>query len=112
MAKTLNFTDPIKKKAYTLEFNRRSVEMLEKRGFVAAEAFEKPATYLPMLFAGAFYKNHRTLRGDEIEALYDRMTNKEKLIVALVEMYQESVSTLMDEPDEGDEGKLDWTLSE
>ena len=44
---------------YTLEYNRRTVAEMEKKGFVASEITEKPMSTLPALFAGAFLANHR-----------------------------------------------------
>lgn len=50
MAKTLNFT--YKDKEYTLEFTRRTVSEMERRGFTASDLTEKVMSTLPELFAG------------------------------------------------------------
>ena len=52
MAKQLTFT--FEDKEYTLEFTRKTVTEMEKRGFVAAEVEHKPMSTLPALFEGAF----------------------------------------------------------
>ena len=52
MSKQLRFT--YNEKEYCLEFTRKSVEMMEKQGFVAGDITDKPMTTLPALFAGAF----------------------------------------------------------
>ena len=52
MNKQLRFT--YDGKDYCLEYTRRSVEMMEKRGFIASDITDKPMTALPALFAGAF----------------------------------------------------------
>ena len=108
MAKQLRFT--YQNKEYTLEYNRKSVETMEKKGFVAADIETKPLTVLPALFAGAFLANHRFEKQEVIEAIYAKMTNKQELIGKLAEMYNEPIMALLSEPDES-EGNLDWTAS-
>ena len=56
MAKQLKFT--FKDKEYVLEFTRRTVTEMEKKGFVAAEVENKPMSTLPALFEGAFLAHH------------------------------------------------------
>ena len=108
MAKQLRFT--YQNKEYVLEYTRRSVETMEKKGFVASEIETKPVTVLPALFAGAFLANHRYVKQDVIDEIYSKMTNKQELIGKLAEMYNEPIKALVDEPDES-EGNLDWTAS-
>ena len=108
MAKQLRFT--YQNKEYVLEYNRRSVEIMEKKGFVASEIETKPVTVLPALFAGAFLANHRYVKQDVIDEIYSKMTNKQELIGKLAEMYNEPIMALVNEPDES-EGNLDWTAS-
>ena len=108
MAKQLRFT--YQDKQYCLEYTRKSVEMMEKNGFVASDIQNKPVTTLPALFAGAFLANHRFVKQDVIDAIFAKMTNKGELIGKLAEMYNEPIMTLIDEPDEA-EGNLDWTAS-
>ena len=108
MAKQLRFT--YQDKQYCLEYTRKSVEMMEKNGFVASDIQNKPMTTLPALFAGAFLANHRFVKQDVIDAIFAKMTNKGDLIGKLAEMYNEPIMTLIDEPDEA-EGNLDWTAS-
>ena len=108
MAKQLRFT--YQDKQYCLEYTRKSVEMMEKNGFVASDISDKPMTTLPALFAGAFLANHRFVKQDVINAIFAKMTNKGELIGKLAEMYNEPIMTLIDEPDEA-EGNLDWTAS-
>ena len=108
MAKQLRFT--YQDKEYCLEYTRKSVETMEKNGFVASDIQNKPMTTLPTLFAGAFLANHRFIKQDVIDAIFAKMTNKGELIGKLAEMYNEPIMTLIDEPDEA-EGNLDWTAS-
>ena len=108
MAKQLRFT--YENKEYVLEFTRRSVEMMEKKGFVASDIETKPVTVLPALFAGAFLANHKYEKPEVIDKIYSKLTNKQELIGKLAEMYNEPIRALVDEPEES-EGNLDWTAS-
>lgn len=108
MAKQITFT--YKDKEYTLEFTRRTVQMMEEGGFIAKQIDDKPMTLLPALFAGAFKAHHRFVKQDEIDEIYKHMPNKDKLIERLAEMYNEPIMSLMDEPE--DETKnVEWTTS-
>ena len=93
MSKQLKFT--YKDKEYTLEYTRRTVERMEREGFVASDVRDKPMTTLPALFKGE---------------IYGKMINKQELIGKLAEMYNEPISALVDEPEEN-EGNLNWTAS-
>ncbi|MBS6062736.1 MAG: DUF5055 domain-containing protein [Peptostreptococcaceae bacterium] len=108
MAKQLKFT--YDGKDYTLEFTRRTVTEMEKRGFIASEVENKPMTTLPALFEGAFLAHHRFEKKETIDKIFAKMTNKQDLIGKLAEMYNEPIIALVDEP-EGTEGNLEWTAS-
>lgn len=109
MAKQLTINDPVSGVTYTLEYTRKSVETMEKNGFVAADMERKPMTLLPALFAGAFLAHHRFVKREVIDNLFGRMNRKDELMTALAEMYNEPLLTLLDEPEqEGDEGNLSW----
>ena len=108
MAKQLHFT--YDGKDYTLEFTRRTVAEMEKKGFIASDITEKPMTTLPALFAGAFLAHHRFVKSDIIDDIYSKLTHKEELIGKLAEMYNEPILSLVEEPEES-EGNLDWTAT-
>lgn len=108
MAKQIKFE--FEGKEYTLEFTRKSIEMMEKQGFIASEITEKPVSTLPALFAGAFLAHHRFVKRDVIDRIFDKLTNKQELIGKLAEMYNEPIEALMDEPEE-DEGNVKWGAS-
>lgn len=109
MAKQLTINDPVSSVTYTLEFTRKTIELMEKNGFVAADMERKPMTLLPALFAGAFLAHHRFVKRDVIDAIYAKLNHKDELIGALVEMYNEPLMALLDEPEqENDEGNLSW----
>ena len=108
MAKQLKFT--YNEKDYVLEFTRRTVTEMEKKGFIAAEVENKPMSTLPALFEGAFLAHHRFEKKETINAIFNRMTNKEELIGKLAEMYHEPIMALVEEPEES-EGNVDWVAS-
>lgn len=108
MAKQLSFT--YEGKDYTLEFTRRTVAEMERRGFIASDIEIKPMLTLPALFEGAFLAHHRSEKKDVISAIYKKMPNKDELISKLAEMYNEPILTLVAEPEES-EGNVNWTAS-
>lgn len=108
MAKQLKFT--YKDKEYTLEFTRRTVAEMERKGFIASDVETKPMTTLPALFAGAFLAHHRFEKQDVIEEIYSKLTDKEDLIGKLAEMYNDPIMTLVEEP-EGKSGNVSWTAN-
>lgn len=97
-------------KEYCLEYTRRSVELMEKKGFVAADVETKPMSTLPALFAGAFLAHHRYVKQEIIDEIFANLTNKGELIAKLAEMYNEPIMALVDEPKEA-EGNIEWTTS-
>lgn len=108
MAKQLIFT--FENKEYTLEYTRRTVAEMEKKGFIASDITDKPMTTLPALFAGAFLAHHRFVKEDVINNIYTKLTKKEDLIGKLAEMYNEPIMALVEEPEE-DKGNVNWTAT-
>ena len=108
MAKQLIFT--FEGKEYTLEYTRRTVAEMEKKGFIASDITDKPMTTLPALFAGAFLAHHRFVKEDVINNIYTKLTKKEDLIGKLAEMYNEPIMALVEEPEE-DKGNVNWTAT-
>lgn len=97
-------------KDYTLEFTRKSIEQMERKGFIASDLVEKPVSMLPELFAGAFIAHHRFEKRDVIDKLFSKFTNKDELVGKLAEMYNEPIESMMDEPSE-DSGNVKWGAS-
>ena len=108
MSKQLNFE--YKGIQYTLEYTRKSVEQMEREGFVADDIQSKPMSMLPTLFAGAFKAHHRWVTREVIDEIFSKMTNKGDLIGKLAEMYNEPIMALIDDPAESSEN-LTWTQS-
>jgi hypothetical protein len=107
-AKQLKFT--YNDKEYTLEFTRRTVTEMEKKGFIANEVEAKPMSTHPALFEGAFLAHHRFEKKEVIDEIFSKMKNKEDLIGKLAEMYNEPIMALVEEPEEN-EGNVEWTAS-
>lgn len=109
MAKQIRFE--YQGKQYTLEFTRRSIEIMERQGFNVNDIGDKPMTTLPALFAGAFLANHRWVKREVIDEIYEQMPNKEELLQKLAEMYNEPLEALMKEPDENEGNVVNWEAS-
>lgn len=95
-------------KDYTLEFNRQSVKTLENQGFVLDEITSKPMTMIPMMFYGAFYKNHKGVKRSVVDEIYEAIGGKSDLMQVLIEMYAETIATLTDDTE--DQGNVSWTV--
>lgn len=98
-------------KTYTLEYTRKTVEDMERRGFSLNELNSKTMTNLPLLFAGAFRAHHRYVKSEVIEDILSHITKRDELFAKLSEMYVEPINALMSEPDENDEGNVSWDPS-
>lgn len=96
-------------KDYILEYDRDSIEMMEKRGFVVSELSTRPMMMLPIAFQGLFYKNHKNVKNIVIDNIYDKLKDKEKLLETIGTMLSETYDTLFEE-NEDDEGNLDWEI--
>ena len=94
-------------KEFTLEYTRKTIETMERQGFVASDIIEKPMSTLPALFAGAFLAHHRFVKREVIDRIFEKMTNRQELIGKLAEMYNEPIESLMNDPEE-DEGNVTW----
>ncbi len=86
---------------YCLRYTKKTVKTMEDRGFVPSKILEAPMTYLPELFAGAFLAEHRFVKKELINEIFDTMENKSELINVLIEMYNEPIKALTEETSEG-----------
>lgn len=94
-------------KDYVLEFTRKSVEEMERRGFVAEDFVSKPMTTLPTMFAGAFIANHRFTKRKLIDEIFEKIDDKEELINTLAEMYSIVIDEYVEELEKKNNG-LSW----
>lgn len=108
MAKAIRFT--FEDEEYTLQFTKRTIKEMEAQGFRIREVADKPMTLWPMLFKGAFLANHRKTKEATIDAIYKAMPDKAALVDAMMELYDEPYSAMMDDPGETDPN-VTWTLS-
>ncbi len=95
-------------KEYTLEFTRRSIEMLERRGFKISDVTNRPMSVLPDLFNGAFLANHAGTKRKVIDEIFDRISNKQDLIAKLAELYNEPLEALIDGENVSEDQKITW----
>lgn len=96
-------------KEYTLEYSRQSVKTMEQQGFVLDEISSKPMTMIPLMFQGAFIKNHKGIKRNLMDEIYKDIHNRSELMEALMEMYADTLSSLMDDSTE-DSGNVTWSL--
>lgn len=97
------------KTEYCLEYNRQSVKAMEAQEFSIEKLQDKPFTMIPLLFEGAFIKNHRGMKRKLLDEIYDEIPQKSELIVALAEMYAETLNSLMDDSG-ASEGNVQWAM--
>ena len=95
---------------YCLEYDRMGVKTLEANGFSVEEFLKKPLINVEMVFAGAFIKHHRKIKQDLVDEIFSKCKDKDKLITTLTTMIQETYETLLDEPNEDDEGNAEWEV--
>lgn len=98
-------------KDYTLEYTRDTVRQMELSGFNIHDIDSKPQTCVEKLWNGAFLAHHRNEKASVVEAIYNKMPRKQDLLEALIELYNEPLNALLEEPDEDEEGNIEWRAS-
>lgn len=94
---------------YVLEFDRKSAEIAERSLDISMAALtDGKLTYFRPLFQAALLKHHGKVKPAVVWELFDKVENKQELFQALVGMYAECVSTLVEEPEEGN--GLSWEM--
>ena len=61
---------------------------------------------MPLVFKGAFHKNHKFVKQTEIENIFNAIKDRDKLMSELLKMISDSYESLMN----NDEGNLDWEI--
>ena len=97
---------------YNLRFTKRTVQQMEQAGFNIQEIDSKMVTTLPLLFAGAFKAEQPFLNQGKIDEIYETLPNKEDLIIALVELYNDTMQGLLVEPDAKKGNVTEWKMTE
>lgn len=98
---------------YTLEYSRKTVQVMEEAGFRIDEMDSMPMTMLPKLFSGAFLMHHSRVKQDLVDEIFDAQKGKVKLLHALTELYSEPFKAMFGEDGEDedeDEGNFDWVM--
>lgn len=95
---------------YTLEYDRMSVKLLEEHGFKLEEFLDKPMSNIELAFSGAFIKNHKKTKQTTIDEIYKKLKGKKELIEQLQKMISECYESLLEEPEEDDEGNATWEV--
>ncbi len=89
---------------YVMEYNRRALEMLEKKFDVnVMEMLQGNVSIsdLPNLFRCSLLMHHPRMSQPVIEKMYEMMADKAGLMTALVELAGVAASTVFEEPEEG-----------
>lgn len=95
---------------YTLEYNRMAIKLLEQSGFKIEEFLDKPMSNIELAFSGAFFKNHSKISQTAIDDIYTHLKDKKALVVQLKNMITECYDSLLEEPEDGDEGNATWEV--
>lgn len=95
-------------KEYVLEYDKNSIMTLERLGFTLEKLSEQPMIMYPLVFRGAFYKNHKTAKQEDIDKIFETLKNRNNLLAALIKMINEQYEKLMSDND--NEGNLDWEI--
>lgn len=95
---------------YTLEYDRKAIELMEANGLQMDAVRSKPASMISILWQGAFLKNHRKETPAKIQQIYDNIKNKSDLNAALSEMVFETYTVLLGDG-EDDSKNIDWKMS-
>lgn len=98
----IKLTDSEAGKEYTLEFNRKSVERLERQGFVASTISDYPLTAIPTLFFGAFYMHHPYMTKDQTDKILYDLGDVPGLLGRLATLYNEPIKALLGTDENGE----------
>lgn len=93
---------------YTLEYTRKSVEIMEKNGFNFRDIRTAPMTTIPTLFAGAFLAHHKWVKDGVIEKIFALIPNKDDLLEKLSDMYNEPLEAMLADPEESEGNAVTW----
>lgn len=99
IVKPIVITDNETNEVFTLEFNRESVVFTNNQGFKATELVDNAEEMIPILFYGAFRKNHKNISRQRTDAiLFDKLQGLSKEVLErLIELYTAPRSTLFRE---------------
>ena len=93
---------------FTLEFNRRTVQMAEKNGLTLEDIDKRIMSAIPELFYYSFKMHHAWIKRDETDRiLFDEFKGlTEEEMKRLCELYAQPYEALLNSSTEGDEKNL------
>ena len=94
---------------YELTFTKKTVKELEQAGFSPRKIEDMPMTMIPLLFFGAFRAKHPFVKKEVVDAIYKLMPDKQGLVEALGELYDDPHEDLIAEPEDS-EKKVEWKM--
>lgn len=97
---------------YLLGFTRNTAKIIEENGLRLEDISEKPLNSWPMLFRGAFLKNHRAISSQLVDEMFADTKDIKGLINALTDLYVANYNTLIDPSVEEESAKNGhWEIS-
>ena len=100
-------------KEYTLEFNRATVERMQRQGFVLDT--ERLLLCVKGLVTGAFQMHHKGMTWERIEPIWMAQTGRKELMVELANMYSAPMLDLIGVDENGEDAGNEnptWTAME
>lgn len=99
-------------KDYTLEYDRKSIKVMEANGLKIKEIEDQPLSMIEILWQGAFLKNHKNEKADKIQEIYEKISNKSDLNAGLISMFTETYTSLIGDSEETDDSKnIEWKMA-
>ena len=99
-------------KDYTLEYDRKSIKIMEANGLKINDIAEQPVSMIEILWQGAFLKNHKNEKTETIEKIYEKIPNRSDLNAGLISMFTETYTSLIGDSDEKDDSKnIEWKMA-
>lgn len=93
---------------YTLTFTRKTVQLMDRSGFNPDDVTAHPATGVPALFRGAFLANHKWVKADLIDRMFEKIPNMNDLVPKLMVMYYEPINEMLEGKEDDPEKNLEW----
>ena len=93
---------------FTLTFTRQTVRSMSANGFSPDMVTKQPALGIPMLFRGAFLANHKWVKDEVKDRIYDHIQNRADLISKLLEMYAAVINSMFEDEEVEDAKKVTW----
>ena len=97
-------------KHYCLEYTLDTIKQMEAAGFSMNDFDDRPATRIEQLWNGAFLANCRGVSSNIKAELYRKMKDKDGLLKALSDMYNNTLNNLLPAT-EDDSGNVEWTAT-